>query len=149
MRVALACVCGSDLVLPRRRAVPAGTDRHEFIGIVEETGGDVRNLKPGDTVAVIGDGEGASDDPLTTNDRDSGEGQQRYGGVHGAPLRRAAIDGYTRRGNAEPGSRCESDTVLATVTRELNPNDATGPTGLGRRLRALDLGVRRPSASVV
>jgi len=30
-------------------------------------------------------------------------------------------------------SRCKADTVLATVTRELEPHVATGPTGLGRR----------------
>jgi hypothetical protein len=43
------------------------------------------------------------------------------------------IGGYTREGGAESGSRCKSDTVLATVTRELEPHVATGPTGLGRR----------------
>jgi len=36
-------------------------------------------------------------------------------------------------GDAEPGSRCESDTVLATVTRELESPVATGPTGPGRQ----------------
>jgi hypothetical protein len=43
------------------------------------------------------------------------------------------VGGYTRGGDAEPGSRCKSDTVLATVTRELEPDVATGPPGLGRR----------------
>jgi hypothetical protein len=41
--------------------------------------------------------------------------------------------GYTRDGDAEPGIRCKSETVLATVIRELVPHVATGPTGLGRR----------------
>jgi hypothetical protein len=45
----------------------------------------------------------------------------------------SCIGGYTLDGDAEPGSRCKSDTVLATVTRELEPHVATGPTGLGRR----------------
>ena len=35
------------------------------------------------------------------------------------PVHGFVIGGYTRDGDAEPGSRCKSDTVLATVTREL------------------------------
>jgi len=41
--------------------------------------------------------------------------------VHDIPLHGFLIAGYTRDGDAEPGSRCKSDTVLATVTRELAP----------------------------
>jgi hypothetical protein len=55
------------------------------------------------------------------------------GVVHDVPLHGFVIGGYTRDGDAEPGSRCKYDTVLATVTRELEPHVATGPTGLGRR----------------
>jgi hypothetical protein len=66
------------------------------------------------------------------------------GVVHDVPLHGFVIGGYTRDDDAEPGSRCKSDTVLATVTRELEPHVATGPTGLGRRSRtAVDV---RPSA---
>jgi hypothetical protein len=54
------------------------------------------------------------------------------GVVHDVPLHGFVIGGYTRDGDAEPGSRCKSDTVLATVTRELEPHVATGSTGLGR-----------------
>jgi len=43
------------------------------------------------------------------------------------------VGGYTRGGDAGPGSRCKSDTVLATVTRELESPVATGPTGPGRQ----------------
>jgi hypothetical protein len=43
------------------------------------------------------------------------------------------IGGYTRDGDAEPGSWCKADTVLATVTSEFEPHVATGLTGLGRR----------------
>src|SRR6185312_15599555 len=43
------------------------------------------------------------------------------------------VGGYTRGGDAGPGSRCKSDTVLATVTRELESHVATGPAGLGRQ----------------
>jgi hypothetical protein len=69
------------------------------------------------------------------------------GVTRGDPLRGFVTDGYTRGGDAEPGSRCKSDTVLATVTGELEPHVATGPSGLGRRVTALDLGVRRSPAS--
>ena len=55
------------------------------------------------------------------------------GVVHDVPLHRFVIGGYTRDGDAEPGSRCKSDMVLATVTRGLEPHVATGLPGLGRR----------------
>jgi len=51
------------------------------------------------------------------------------GVVHDVPLYGLRDRGYTRDSDAEPGSRCKSDTVLATVTRELEPDVATGPTG--------------------
>lgn len=52
IRVVLACVCGSDLwyyrgVLQREIGGPIG---HEFIGIVEEAGPEVKNIKKGDFV---------------------------------------------------------------------------------------------------
>src|SRR5207248_3821780 len=62
-------------------------------------------------------------------------------------LQALVIGGYTRDADAEPGSRCKSDTVLATVTRELEPHVATGPTAWEGGVRALDLRVRRPPAS--
>jgi hypothetical protein len=55
------------------------------------------------------------------------------GVVHDAPLHGFVVGGYTRGGDAEPGSRCKSDTVLATVTRKLERHVATGPIGLGRQ----------------
>jgi hypothetical protein len=58
---------------------------------------------------------------------------EAWGVVHDVPLHGFVIGGYTRDGDAEPGSRCKSDTVLATVTRELGPHVATGLTGLGRQ----------------
>jgi hypothetical protein len=69
------------------------------------------------------------------------------GVVGDVPLYGFVIGGYTRNADAEPGSRCKSDTVLATVTRELEPHVATGPTAWEGGVRALDLGVRRPPAS--
>lgn len=52
VRVVLACVCGSDLwfyrgVTERKVGSPVG---HEFMGVVDEVGDDVGNVKPGDLV---------------------------------------------------------------------------------------------------
>ncbi len=44
-----------------------------------------------------------------------------------SPLHGFVIGGYTRDGDAEPGSRCKSDTVLVTVARELAPTSPLGP----------------------
>jgi threonine dehydrogenase-like Zn-dependent dehydrogenase len=54
VRVVLACVCGSDLwyyrgETPYESGDPIG---HEFIGVVEEAGTDVRTLAPGDLVVA-------------------------------------------------------------------------------------------------
>lgn len=54
LRVAAACVCGSDLhpfhTMPvRERGSSMG---HEMIGVVEEIGADVRTVRPGDVVIV-------------------------------------------------------------------------------------------------
>ena len=69
------------------------------------------------------------------------------GVVHDVPLHGFVTGGYTRDAGAEPGSRCKSDTVLATVTRELGPTSPPGPPAWEGGMRALDLGVRRPPAS--
>src|SRR6202012_4060844 len=52
IRVTASCVCGSDLwpyrgIEPVGGAVPMG---HEYVGIVQETGPAVRNLRPGQFV---------------------------------------------------------------------------------------------------
>ena len=52
VRVVAACVCGSDL-WPYRGVVKARGPRrigHEFVGVVEEVGAEVRTLAPGDFV---------------------------------------------------------------------------------------------------
>ena len=71
------------------------------------------------------------------------------GVVHDVPVHGFVIGGYTRDGDAEPGSRCKSDTVLATVTRELEPHIATGPTGLGRRGESVRPGSQETACIVV
>lgn len=52
VRIVLSCVCGSDL-WPYKSLPPTDTPRHmghEFLGVIEETGSQVRGLKPGDFV---------------------------------------------------------------------------------------------------
>jgi threonine dehydrogenase-like Zn-dependent dehydrogenase len=52
IRVSAACVCGSDL-WPYRGAEPVGDPHpmgHEYVGIVEEIGSDVRTITPGQFV---------------------------------------------------------------------------------------------------
>ncbi|WP_371534941.1 alcohol dehydrogenase catalytic domain-containing protein [Streptomyces sp. NBC_00466] len=54
VRTLASCVCGSDL-WPYRSMPATGTGRpmgHEFLGIVEETGADVRRLRAGDLVVA-------------------------------------------------------------------------------------------------
>jgi threonine dehydrogenase-like Zn-dependent dehydrogenase len=49
VRVVLGCVCGSDLWYYRGESPHApGSIGHEFNGIVEQTGADVRGVRPGD-----------------------------------------------------------------------------------------------------
>lgn len=55
VRVLRTCICGSDLhlyhgMVPDTRV--GSTFGHEFIGVVEETGSEVKNLKTGDRVLV-------------------------------------------------------------------------------------------------
>ena len=53
VRVVLGCVCGSDLWYWRGESPhDRGPIGHEFIGIVQETGGAVKGLKPGDFVVA-------------------------------------------------------------------------------------------------
>lgn len=55
MRVTLGSICSSDLHIKHGsvpRAVPGITVGHEMVGVVEETGADVRGVKVGDRVTV-------------------------------------------------------------------------------------------------
>jgi threonine dehydrogenase-like Zn-dependent dehydrogenase len=54
LRVTRACICGSDL-WPYNQMEPSEAGRrmgHEFIGVVDAVGADVRTLKPGDVVVA-------------------------------------------------------------------------------------------------
>jgi threonine dehydrogenase-like Zn-dependent dehydrogenase len=53
VRVVLGCVCGSDLWYYRGESPhAAGSIGHEFIGVAEQTGADVRGICPGDLVVA-------------------------------------------------------------------------------------------------
>ena len=55
VRVTLASICSSDLHIKGGfvpKAVPGTIVGHEFVGVVEEIGAQVRTVKPGDRVAV-------------------------------------------------------------------------------------------------
>lgn len=54
VKVAAACICGSDLWPYRgeNAVTPGETIGHECIGVVEEVGAEVRNVAPGDFVVV-------------------------------------------------------------------------------------------------
>ena len=53
MRVVLGCVCGSDLWYYRGDSPhPAGSIGHEFIGVVEQAGAQVRGAREGDLVVA-------------------------------------------------------------------------------------------------
>lgn len=54
VRITRACICGSDL-WPYKQMAASETGRrmgHEFIGVVEDIGGDVRTVKKGDLVVA-------------------------------------------------------------------------------------------------
>lgn len=61
VRITRSCICGSDLWPYKDRKPSEAGDRigHEFIGVVEEIGSEVRNVAPGDVVVapfLISDG---------------------------------------------------------------------------------------------
>ncbi|WP_405062866.1 zinc-dependent alcohol dehydrogenase family protein [Kribbella sp. NBC_01505] len=61
VRVVASCICGSDLWPYRgeNKIKPGSRIGHEFVGVVEEIGADVRTVKPGDFVIapfVVSDG---------------------------------------------------------------------------------------------
>ncbi len=54
VRITRACICGSDL-WPYNQMAPTESGRrmgHEFIGVVEDVGADVRTVEPGDLVVA-------------------------------------------------------------------------------------------------
>lgn len=56
VRITRAAICGSDLWFYRgiTKLDPGAHTGHEFLGIVQEVGDDVRNVRPGDAVGFFG-----------------------------------------------------------------------------------------------
>jgi threonine dehydrogenase-like Zn-dependent dehydrogenase len=50
VRVVASCICGSDLWHYRGATTRRGRIGHEFVGVIEEIGADVRTVRPGDLV---------------------------------------------------------------------------------------------------
>ena len=85
IRVTSACICGSDL-WPYADLEPTETGRamgHEAIGVVEDAGADVRNVKPGDLVVM----------PFAFSD---GTCAFCHEGLHTACVHGGFFDGYGR-----------------------------------------------------
>lgn len=105
VRVTSTAICGSDLHLYKVLApylTPGDILGHEFMGIVEEVGGAVENLSPGDRVVIpftISCGHcfmcdrGLYSQCETTQNTDEGKG--------------ASLFGYTRMYGAVPGGQAE------------------------------------------
>jgi threonine dehydrogenase-like Zn-dependent dehydrogenase len=89
VRVVAACVCGSDL-WPYRGARPTPEPRrigHEFVGVVEEVGAEVRTLRPGQFVIapfMISDGTcvHCRNGVHTSCEKSSGWGGADFEGIH-------------------------------------------------------------------
>ncbi len=118
VRVVRGCVCGSDLwyyrgITPHK----VGSIGHEHIGVVEQVGGDVKRLKPGDFVIA----------PFTFSDGTCPACQAGFQSncVHGSPFGNGDLPGgqgeFTRAPFADatlvkvPGSNF-SDEQLASFT---------------------------------
>jgi threonine dehydrogenase-like Zn-dependent dehydrogenase len=105
VRVTSTAICGSDLHLYKVLApylTPGDVLGHEFMGIVEEVGGEVTHIQPGDRVVVpfnISCGHcwmcsrGLFAQCETTQNRDQGKG--------------ASLFGYTRLYGQVPGGQAE------------------------------------------
>ena len=55
VRITLGSICTSDLHIKHGsvpRAVPGITVGHEMVGIVEQTGSEVRTVRPGDRIGI-------------------------------------------------------------------------------------------------
>ncbi|MCV2395309.1 zinc-dependent alcohol dehydrogenase family protein [Actinotalea sp. M2MS4P-6] len=100
VRVTLSCICGSDLWPYRRQDAPEHAHRigHEFLGVVEEVGADVRTLAVGDLVIApfmysCGDCEFCRAGLQTSCVRGGFYGSESIGGGQGQVVRVPLADG--------------------------------------------------------
>jgi glutathione-independent formaldehyde dehydrogenase len=157
LRVTSSAICGTDLHFyeGRMRGIEGGVIGHEPLGVVEEVGSAVKNVKKGDRVTVpthICCGfcatcvEGLTSQCLTTNPPAAGAayGYPNKGGYQGAQaelLRVPLADANCLKLPGEPGDQWEDDFVLladawttgyhAVATTEVGPGDSVAIFGAG------------------
>jgi glutathione-independent formaldehyde dehydrogenase len=157
LRITSTAICGTDLHFyeGRMRGIEGGVIGHEPLGIVEEVGSTVKNVKKGDRVVVpthICCGfcamcvEGYSSACLTTNPGFAGAayGYPNKGGYAGAQselLRVPLADANCLKLPGEPGDKWEDDFVLladafttgyhGAAIIEIGPGDTVAIFGAG------------------
>ncbi|GGB87305.1 zinc-dependent alcohol dehydrogenase [Dyadobacter sediminis] len=153
VRVTRSCICGSDLhlyhgLVPDTRV--GMTFGHEFIGIVEEIGPSVQNLKVGDHVIVpfnVACGKCVFCE------------QQMYGNCHESNSQATAVGGifgYSHTAGGYDGGQAEyvrvpyADVGPTVIPAEMHPDDAVlltdvVPTGY----QAAEMGGIKPGDTVV
>ncbi len=153
VRVTRTCICGSDLHLyngnvPDTRV--GSTFGHEFIGVVEEVGPAIQNLKPGDTVMVpfnIACGKCAfCRQELYGNCHESNPEATAVGGIFGYSHTAGGYDG----GQAEYVRVPYADFGPTVIPDWMDPDDAVlltdvVPTGY----QAAEMGGIQPGDTVV
>lgn len=127
VRVTRSCICGSDLhlyhgLVPDTRV--GTTFGHEFIGIVEEVGADVQNLKVGDHVLVPFN-IACGSCPFCL--------QELYGNCHESNPEATAVGGifgYSHTAGGYDGGQAEyvrvpyADVGPMVIPADLHPDDA-------------------------
>lgn len=153
VRVTRSCICGSDLHLyngnvPDTRV--GSTFGHEFIGVVEDVGSEVKKLKPGDNVLVpfnIACGNCAfCRQELYGNCHESNPEATAVGGIFGYSHTAGGYDG----GQAEYVRVPYADVSPTVIPEGMDPDDAVMltdvvPTGY----QAAEMGGIQPGDTVV
>lgn len=153
VRVTRSCICGSDLhiyhgLVPDTRV--GTTFGHEFIGVVEEIGSGVQNLKVGDNVLVpfnIACGQCAfCKQELFGNCHESNPMATAVGGIFGYSHTAGGYDG----GQAEYVRVPYADVGPTIIPADMDPDDAVlltdvFPTGY----QAAEMGGIKPGDTVV
>jgi glutathione-independent formaldehyde dehydrogenase len=157
LRITSTAICGTDLHFyeGRMRGIEGGVIGHEPLGIVEEVGRAVKNVRKGDRVVVPTHiccgfcamcAEGHSSACLTTNPGSAGAayGYPNKGGYQGAQaelLRVPLADANCLKLPGEPGDAWEDDFVLladafttgyhAAASIDVSPGDTVAIFGAG------------------